>query len=129
RDEGWNGPVTVTAEGLPAGVSCPPQVIAPGLRQTALILSATAQAPVTTGEFKIKGSATINGQAVVHEARAASITWPLAQPQGIPAVTRLERGLVLAVRDKPPFNLIAVPEKSFAIQGTKVKVDLKLDRL
>jgi hypothetical protein len=129
REEGWSGPVTVTAEGLPAGVTCPPQVLAPGMRQTSLVLSASPQTPVWTGEIKIKGAATINGQLVMHEARTANVTWPVPQPQGIPAVTRLERNLVLAVREKAPFQITAVPEKAFAIQGTKVKVDLKAARL
>jgi hypothetical protein len=129
REEGFNGPVTVTAEGLPPGVTCAPQVLAPGIRQTSLVLSASPQAAVWTGEIKIKGTATINGQQVVHEARPANVTWPVPQPQGIPAVTRLERAVVLAVREKAPFQLAATPEKSFAIQGTKIKVDLKAARL
>jgi hypothetical protein len=119
----------VTVEGLPAGVTCPPQVVAPGMRQTSLVLSASPQAPVWTGAIKIKGTATINGQQVVHEARPANVTWPVPQPQGIPAVTRLERSLVLAVREKAPYQVTVVPEKTFAIQGTKVKLDLKAARL
>jgi hypothetical protein len=129
REEGWNGAVTVTADGLPPGVTCPPQLIAPGIRQTSLVLSASPQAPVWTGEIKVQGAGTVNGHQVTHEARPANVTWPLSQPQGIPAVTRLERNVVLAVREKAPFQISAVPEKSFAIQGSKVKVDLQAARL
>ncbi len=129
RQDGWNGPVTLTVEGLPTGVTCPPQVVGPGLRQAALVLSAAANAPLWTGEIKVKGTAIINGQTVVREARAASITWPVLQPQGVPAISRLDRNLVLAVRDKAPFGLTATADKTSVIQGSKVKVALKLNRL
>jgi hypothetical protein len=127
RLDGWNGPLTLETEGLPKGVTCPPQLVGPGLRQTELVLSATPDAPFWTGVIKVKGTATINGRTVVHEARPASITLPLPQP--IPAISRLERELVLAVRDKAPFNLSTSVDKSIALQGSKVNLTLKLTRL
>src|SRR5439155_20385787 len=36
RQDGFAAPVTLTAEGLPPGVECPPQVIHPTARQAAL---------------------------------------------------------------------------------------------
>src|SRR5207244_698059 len=119
RSEGYNGPITLAVEGLSTGVTCTSQIIGPGLRETALVLTAAANAPVWTGEIKIKGTATINGRAVVREARSASITWPVAPQQGIPPISRLDRNLVLAVRDKAPFNLAAKADKSRVLQGTK----------
>src|SRR5262249_24410432 len=129
RQQGWNGPITLNAEGLPKGVTCPPQVLGPNLRETELVLSAATDAPAWNGVIKIKGTATINGQTVVHEARAASITWPVQPQAGIPALSRLERDLVLAVRDKAPFALSATAEKTTIIPGSRVNVTLKLARL
>jgi hypothetical protein len=129
RQDGWTGPIALTVEGLPTGVTCPSQVLGPNLRHAALVLSAAPTAPAWTGEIKVKGTAVINGRTVVHEARPASITWPVPQPQGIPAVSRLDRSLVLAVRDKAPFGLTATADKSVVVQGTKVNVALKLARL
>src|SRR5207244_5514112 len=105
RHDGFSGPITLTMEGLPTRVTCLPQVVGPNLKQAALVVSAGLNAPEWSGEIRVKGSAVINGQTVVREARPASMTWPVGQPQGIPAVSRLDRNLVLAVRDKAPFSL------------------------
>jgi hypothetical protein len=129
RQDGFAGPVTLSVEGLPSWVTCPPQVVGPNLKQTALVLSAAANAPLVTGEIKIKGTATINGQTVVREARAASITWPIPQGQTFPATSRLARNLVMAIREKAAFNLSATAEKTSILQGNKVNVALKLHRL
>jgi hypothetical protein len=129
REGGFAGPITLNVEGLPAGVSSQPQTIGPSMKQTALIVGATPTAAAWTGEIRIKGTATINGQPVVREARSASITWPFGQPQGIPTVSRLDRGVMLAVREKAPFGLTATVERPFVLQGGKVNVALKLDRL
>ena len=129
RQDGFTGPVTLSVEGLPSWVTCPPQMVGPNLKQTALVLSAASNAPLVTGEIKIKGTANINGQTVVREARAASITWPIPQGQAFPAVSRLDRSLVMAIREKAAFNLSATPERSLVVQGNKVNVGFKLNRL
>src|SRR5205823_1216062 len=69
---GWNGEVTLTVEGLPAGVGCVPQVVGPGVQQAALVITAAADAKPWTGEIKVQGSATIQGRAVAHPARAGT---------------------------------------------------------
>jgi hypothetical protein len=66
---------------------------------------------------------------VVREARPASITWPVQPQQGIPTVSRLDRGLALAVRDKAPFTLAATIDKAALVQGDKATVTVKLARL
>src|SRR5207253_1924547 len=129
RHDGFNGPVTLTMEGLPTRVTCLPQVVGANLKQAALVVSAGLNAPDWVGEIKLKGTAVINGRTVVREARPASITWPVTQPQGIPAISRLDRSLVLAVRDKAPFNLTATAEQATIVAGSKAKVALKLARL
>lgn len=128
RLDGFNGEIALTAEGLPSGVTCQPQTVGADARQAILIVSAAENAPVWTGSFTVKGTATINGQTLVREARPATITWPVAQAN-IPAVSRLDRGLVLAVRDKPPFLLAAGIDSTSVIAGDKLTVPVKLTRL
>ena len=128
RHDGFKGEVALSVEGLPAGVTCPPQVLGPNMKETLLVVSASAMAPVWTGEIKIKGTAVINGAKVIREARPASITWPTAPQQNIPAIARLDRNLVLAVRDKAPFNLVAQADKTTITHGGKVNVKLTLER-
>jgi hypothetical protein len=129
RLDGWNGTITVTAEGLPDGVTCPPQSMGTGLRQIPLVLSATPAAALGVYPFKVKGTATINGKTVVREARSASITWPLPPGQGIPTVTRLERKLLLAIREQAPYSLAAKLDKETIVQGDKANLAFKLTRI
>jgi hypothetical protein len=128
REDGFNGPITLSVEGLPAGVTCAPQTIGPNLKQSIVTLEASAAAAAWTGEVKVKGAAMIGGQSVVREARPASITWSVPPQQGIPALTRLDRALVMAVRDKGPFQLVAQPAKNVALQGEKIPVNIKVTR-
>src|SRR5262249_13812418 len=106
----------------------PPQLVGAGIRQAGLVLSAAPDAPVWTGEIKVKGTAVINGQQVVREARPATVTWQGQPQQNIPARTRPDRQLFLAARDKAPFQLTATPEKTELVQGAKMNVNLKLQR-
>jgi hypothetical protein len=129
RRDGFNGPIALTVEGLPKDVSCAAQTIGPNTKKCLLVVSAAPNAPSFTGEIKIKGKATINGKQAVREARPASITWPVQPQQNIPTITRLDRNLVLAVRDKSPFNLVAKADKAIVTHGSKVTIKLTLNRL
>jgi hypothetical protein len=126
RLDGFNGDIALSVDGLPEGVTCSPQSVATGLRQATLVLSASADAPHWTGTINVRGTATINGQPVVREARAATITWPA--PQNTASVSRLDRSLVLAVRDKAIFTLTAGIDKAVVLPGEKVTVPIKLVR-
>jgi hypothetical protein len=131
REDGFNGPVELAVEGLPKGVTCPPQTLGSGLRHTLLGLHADADAPSWTGTIKVTGTASIKGVKVTREARPGSITWPLQQPQpNIPAIARVDHDLSLAVRDaKSPFALTATFDKPAYVQGDKATINLKVARL
>ncbi len=129
RQDGFQGNIELTVEGLPKGVTCPPQVVGGQQRVTSLVLNGAADAPAWTGTITVKGTATIRGKQVVHEARTASIVWPVQPQANIPTVTRLDRGLVLAVRDKAPFRLDAALDKAAILQGDKAQITLKLTRV
>jgi hypothetical protein len=130
RQDGWTGEVALAALGLPKGVTCPPQVLGSGVRQTELILAAAPDAPAWTGAIKVTGTAVIKGITVTHEARAATITWPVQPQQNIPTISRVDRGLFLAVRDiKAPYALAATLDQPYVQQGDKATIALKLNRL
>lgn len=128
RQDGFDGSVTLTAEGLPAGVTAPPQVIGPGQKHGIFLLSATAAAPPGVFDIKLTGTATINGKTVAREARPASIIWPLQPIPNIPAVTRLDRSLAIGVNEQAPFQLAASLDKDAVLQGEKTNVTVKLTR-
>lgn len=116
-------------EGLPTGVTCPPQVVGTNLKKANLVVSAAANAPVWTGEIRVRGTGVVNGAKVIREARSASIVWPVQPMQNIPTLTRLDRNLVLAVRDKAPYSLAVSADKTTITHGDKIKVKLALNRI
>ncbi len=123
RRDGFAGDIQLTVEGLPAGVTCPPQTIGGGVRETQLVLSAAASAATWTGEIKVKGTATIKGQPVVREARAGGVVWPSPQPQQtLPLAGRVERAVALAVRpEKSPWSVTAAIDNAVLVQSDSKK--------
>jgi hypothetical protein len=127
RLDGYGGAIRLSAEDLPEGVSCPPQVVPAGSKLAFLVFSAAADAPAWAGEVKVKGEALIGGKEVVREVRPASATWPVPQAQ-LPAVSRLDRSLVLAVGGPAAYTLTAAAEPRSALPGQKVTVPVRLAR-
>jgi histidinol-phosphate aminotransferase len=111
RTDGFKGQIDLTMEGLPPGVTCVPQAISGSMKQTNLVLAAADNAAPFTGTVKVIGTAVINGQKVVQQARAATITWGVPIMQNIPTVTRLDRDLMLAAieRERPALTFLAYP--------------------
>jgi hypothetical protein len=142
RSDGFNGPIALSVDGLPAGITCAAQVIGPGQKSGALVLSAAPNAAAFNGPITVKATATIGGKPVVREARSATITWGVQPMQNIPTATRLDDRLILAVRDKSFFKVTAEPENAFIAkageklpqpltikQGEKVTVPFKVARI
>jgi hypothetical protein len=127
RLDGFKDEIHLSAEGLPAGVTCRPQVIPAGSKVGFLVVSADRGAPAWAGPIRLKASARIGGKEVVREVRAAGASWPVPQIN-LPAVTRLERSLVLAVRGPAPYSLTAEGQPRAALPGQRVKVPLRLAR-
>lgn len=128
RTDGYKGEILLTMEGLPAGVTCPPQVLAGNMKFTHLVLSAADNAADFTGAVKVIGAAVVNGQKVTRPARPATVTWGVPPQQNIPTVTRLDRDLMLAIRGKAPGKLIATQDTAVVSLGDKIELPLKLTR-
>jgi hypothetical protein len=129
RQDGFKGDVALSVDGLPAGITCKPQVASAGLKHSFLVLSAAASAPAFTGEIKVKGTAVLGGKSVVRQARPFGIVWPVQPQQNIPVIARLEQRLMLAVREKAPLSLTASVDKVTVSHGDKLTIPLKLTRL
>ncbi len=108
RRDGFSGPITVTAEGLPAGVTAKPTTVGTGQRWGTLVLSVTDGAAATTAAISVKCVATIGDKPVTHDARPAGLTWSVQPNNTIPTIARLDRELVLAVRTEKASLRIAV---------------------
>ena len=123
RHDGFAGDVALTVEGLPPGVTCPPQTLGGGARAAQLVLTAAPDAAAWSGEIKVKATAVVKGQSVTHEARAGGPTWPSPQPQQpMPLAGRVEHSLALAVRaDKAPWTITPTIDKAVLLQGDPQK--------
>jgi hypothetical protein len=128
RFDGFKGDITLAVEGLPPGVTAAPQVLNGNMKSTHLVLTAADGAAPFIGTVKVIGTAVINGQKVVHEARPMTITWGIPPQQNIRTVTRLDQALILAVREKAPGKLQSTPDKFVVSVGDKLNIPMKLTR-
>jgi hypothetical protein len=110
RRDGFNGEITITAEGLPAGVTAAPAVIGPDQTSTALVLTAADNAAATVAPFRVVGQARLPSGDATRQARSASIVWA-GQPGQFNARSRLSGDLVLSVSaaEIAPFGLQVGP--------------------
>ena len=120
--DGFNGDIDADRRGAAAGRDLPAAGPRPRLRETTLVLSAAADAAEWAGEIKIKGTATINGQKVVREARAGGIVWPVQPSQNIADRQPARASPVLAVRGKAPFTLTPSSTRRRSPQGDKATI-------
>jgi hypothetical protein len=125
RFGGFNEEITLSGDKLPAGVGVRPQTISSTQKQAVLVVHADDNAQAYAGAINVVGTATVKGKKMVREVRAASVSWPVIQAN-IPTLTRLDRELVIAVRDKAPYTLIVGTDKINIKQGDKLSIPVKL---
>jgi hypothetical protein len=68
RLRGFNGPITLTAEGLPAGVTFSGGTVEPGQNSIEVTFAASDGVKPAPALFHILGEATVNGQKLTHKA-------------------------------------------------------------
>ena len=125
RFGGFNDEITLTGENLPPGLGVRPQIISGAQKQAVVVVHAEANAKPWEGAIKLVGTATVNGKKLTREVRAATISWPVAQANN-PTITRLDRELVVAVRDKAPYTLVLGTDKIKVNQGQPVSIPVKV---
>ncbi|HEY5315968.1 MAG TPA: PPC domain-containing protein, partial [Pirellulales bacterium] len=132
RDDGFDAPITVTADSLPPGVSCQPVVIGPGKSSVPLVFHAAKDAPLGYREIGITGRAGLpaepSGKAggeLVRRARGGSLIW---ETVNTPGIARLADTIVLAVREPPPFVVQAKPAAATMSAGGRLAIDVTISR-
>ncbi len=97
----FSGPVTVEAEGLPPGVTCPPVHVSPQSQFANVVFTAAADAPEWSGAVRLKARATEGGKRLERPVRCAQRRWPIANIN-----TSIEvREICLAVRPTAPYGV------------------------
>jgi hypothetical protein len=117
RFDGFNGPIDVRVEGLPAGIRAEPGVIAPGRDSVTLILSAEPDTALETpAPYSVSGQARIAGRSVTRVAGPA-------EPS--------ERGeiRVVALATPPDLRIVSAEPREITIApGEKARVKVQIER-
>lgn len=121
RRDGFNGPVTITAEGLPPGVTAVPAITTN--THAAFVLTATRDAADWIGEVTLMSSARIGDREIKREVRPYSRVW-----NGGDGSSRPSRRLALAVREAGPFGLTIEPAQIQVEAGKSVEVTVRATR-
>ena len=125
RLSGHDAPITVEARNLPPGVTVDPIVIGPGLKWGTLVATAATDAPPGEAEIQVVGTSEGPAGKVTHQARGGVIVWDTVNT---PAISRMTRSIVLAVREAAPFLLTASPAQITKVQGDPIEVDVAVRR-
>lgn len=125
RFGGFNDEITLSGDKLPPGVGVRPQIISGAQKLAVVVVHAEPNAKPWEGGINIVGTATVKGQKLTREVRSATISWSVAQAN-IPTITRLDRELVVAVRDTAPYTLVVSADKIKVNQGEKISIPVKL---
>jgi hypothetical protein len=126
RRDGFDGPVTVKAEGLPRGVSCPPVHVSPQTETASIVFLASADAPDWAGPIRLKAQAMIGGQRV--ERRVGCVQRRFGNGSSNTA-TRVCREIGLAVRSQAPYSLKTAQAPLSVVAGGTLETKVTLHRL
>jgi hypothetical protein len=127
RRDGYSGDITITAEGLPPGVTALPLTLGAQSRWGVLVLKIAPDASPFTGYIRLKATGTPaqwQGPPLVREVRSAAIIWGFNQQTNTPVLARLDHGLPLAIRPfkahfalKPDWTKVKINDKPEPAEG------------
>jgi len=117
RSGGFNGPITLSLEGLPSGVRAMVPNIAAGAAKAEIVLKADAKARVATTEIRVRGEAVLAGKKV-HRIAALPV-----DPRDPPI-----DHVALAVVVPTPFKFTASYDQAYTPRGTVQVRHYRLDR-
>lgn len=121
----FQGPVTVEAEGLPPGLSCPPVQVSPQGQFATLVFTAAADAPEWSGAIRLKAWATIDGKRIEREVRGCQRRYAIDNINTSVAL----RQTCLAVRGQAPYALRLPKEKLTVAAGGTLESTAGVTRL
>ena len=129
RRDGFDGEISLGMENLPPGVTASGLTIPAGKLQGMLFITASESATPAFSIANIVGRASINGTAVTHSCRLASVLWPVDYaPTELPK-SRLVADVPVSVTDfeKAPASIAADGNASWqVIAGGTLKIPLRI---
>jgi hypothetical protein len=122
--DGYGGPVTITAEGLPPGLHATPTTIAQNTRGT-LVLWADENAPDWAGTIRLMAEGRRGDTVFRREVRPYTRVWNDPSLNS----SRPTRELAVALRERAPYSLQFAQPLVDAKAGQKLELALKAKRL
>jgi hypothetical protein len=126
RRDGFAGPVTVEAEGLPRGVTCSPVHVSSQTETASIVFVAAADAPDWAGPIRLKAWTTIDGQRVERPVGSVERRFGAGNTN---TVTRVCREVCMAVRSKAPYALKTTAAPLAVVAGNTLETKVTLERL
>lgn len=125
RMNGHDQPIVVEGRNLPPGVTAEPIVIGPGMKWGTLVVTAAPDAPIGEGEIEVFGTSERGAEKLSRNARGGVIVWDTVNT---PAMCRVTRSIVLAVRESAPFAVTASTEDRVIKPGDPINVTITATR-
>lgn len=119
RINGHDDPIIVEARNLPPGVTAEPITIGPGMKWGTLVVTAAPDAPIGEGEIEIVGTSLRGDEKLERRARGGVIVWDTVNT---PAISRMTRSIVLAVRESTPFAVTVSSKDTLIKPGDPINV-------
>jgi hypothetical protein len=119
-----SGPVTVEAEALPQGVTCPSVQVSPQSQFANVVFTAAADAPEWAGAVRLKAWAMVGGKRMERPVRCAQRRWPNPSVNASLEV----REICLAVRPAAPYGIRLSAEAPKVPAGGALDVKAKVAR-
>lgn len=127
RWNGFNGPVTITAEGMPPGVSCPPVHVGVQSQFANVVFTAAPDAADWSGAIRLRAIPSGERQSpeLQRDVRCSQRRWPIDNIN----TSRMTRDICLAVRPRAPYGLKTPVEPLTVAAGAAFDAPVKIDRL
>ncbi len=133
RQDGFDGEITVTASGLPKGVSAHPLKMSGKVDEGLLIFSAAQNAENWAGPIEITGRAKIGEAEVTRQARSTALVWGVVFADAFRVRTKLDLETVLSVcgADTAPVEIAtAGSQTEWSVEiGQKLEIPVKVTNL
>lgn len=130
RFDGFTDPVTIRAEGLPAGVTAHPVTLSGRESTGRFVFAAGSEAASWAGMVQLIASARSGDTSIVRTARLGTLVWPTEDYNVSRIRNRLHSGIPLSVRpgEKNPAT-IQTEQRHYSVElGTKLEIPLRVHR-
>jgi hypothetical protein len=126
RRDGFDGTVTVEADGLPPGLRCPPVQVGPNVEFSSIVFTAAGDAPEWSGAVRLKAWATIGGKRLEREVGCVQRR---SADNNSSNASRACREICLAVRAaEAPYSLLVSDKPVQILQGAAAETKVHVTR-